>query len=103
MKFVQFNTFDVAKAAEVSAASDKFWASPPPGVKMLADYVCLGIPFSGVPPNTVVSLAVVEAESAEALTAVTYALALAGASLWNVPVLELPVAGAAKVEKKFRR
>ena len=102
MKFLNFAMFDIAKAADVSQASDKFWAKPPPGIKMLADYVCLGMPFSGAPPNTVVGIGVMEAESAEALTAVSYSLGLAGASVWNVPVMELPVGGAAKLEKKYR-
>ncbi|MBA7708254.1 hypothetical protein ES703_117147 [subsurface metagenome] len=103
MKFLSFGMFDVAKVADVAQASDKFWASPPPGVKMLADYVCLGIPFPGAPPNTVVGVSVFEAESAEVLTAASYPLMLAGASLWNVPVMEMPVAGAAELENKMRR
>lgn len=102
MKFLQFGMFDVAKAADLAAASDKVWASPPPGVKMLADYVCIGLAFPGHPPNTVVGVSVIEAESAEALTAVIYPLGLAGASVWNVPVQELPVAGVAELEKKLR-
>jgi len=94
--------FDVAKAADMAAASDKVWASPPPGVKMLADYVCIGLAFPGHPPNTVVGVSVIEAESAEALTAVIYPLGLAGAMTWNVPVMEIPVAGVAELEKKYR-
>jgi len=102
MKFLQFGMFDVAKAADVSQASDKFWAKPPPGIKMLADYVCLGMPFPGAPPNTVVGIGVIEAETAEALAALLYPMGLAGASVWCVPVMELPVGGVAKVEKKLR-
>jgi len=45
----------------------------------------------------------VEAESAEVLTAANYQLALAGASLWNVPEMEMPVAGVTEVEKKMNR
>ena len=102
MKFLQFGMFEVAKAADVAAASDKFWASPPPGIKMLADYVCLGLAFPGHPLNTAVGVSVVEAESAEALLAATYPMALAGASVWNVPIMEMPVAGVAELEKKMR-
>ena len=102
MKFLQFGMFDVAKGADVAQASDKFWASPPPGIKMLADYVCLGIAFPGHAPNTVAGFSVIEAESAEALIAATYPLVLAGMWVWNVPVQELPVAGAAELEKKIR-
>jgi len=104
MKFFQFAMFDVAKAAEIAQISDKVWSSPPQGIKILADYTCLGIPFpAGAPPNTIVSMSVVEAKTAEALTAATYPMALGGASLWNVPVLEMPVAGVAGLEKKLRR
>lgn len=102
MKFLSFGMFDVAKVADVAAASDKFWASPPPGVKMLADYVCLGLAFPGHPQNTVVGISVIEAESAEALIAATYPLVLAGMWVWNVPVQELPVGGTAELEKKIR-
>ena len=102
MKFLSFATFDVAKAAELAKVSDKVWASPPPGIKLLASYVCQGIAFAGVPPNTLVIFDIIEAESNEVLSAVNYPLALAGASIWNVPILELPVAGAAEIEKKMR-
>ena len=102
MKFLQFVAMDMAKAGEVAKVSDKVWASPPPGAKMLADYVCLGIAYPGAPPDTAVGIAVIEAESAETLIAVSYPIALAGASLWNVPVIEMPVAGVSEVEKKYR-
>ena len=102
MKFLTFSLVDVAKIAEVAQASDKAWASPPPGIKVLANYTCQGIAFPGVPPNTLVTIGVVEAESNEAMAAINWPIALAGATLWNVPVLELPVAGAAEVEKKMR-
>ena len=103
MKFLHFVMFDAAKAADVAEAGDKFWAKPPPGMKQLATYLCLGMPFPDVPPNTVVGIDVIEAETAEALTAFFYPMGLAGASQqWCVPVLELPVGGAAKMEKKIR-
>jgi hypothetical protein len=103
LKFLQFGMLDVATVADVSAASDKIWASPPPGVKMLADYVCLGIAFPGQPPNKAIAVSVIEAESAEALTAATYPMVLAGVSVWNVPILEMPVGSTAELEKKMRR
>jgi len=104
MKFLVFAMFDVAKTAEVVQAADKVWASPPPGVKRLANYVCQGITFPGVLLlNTLVSVSIIEADTNEALAATTYPVVLAGASVWNVPVLELPVAaGVAEVEKKYR-
>jgi len=105
MKFLLFTMWDAAKTAEVAQAADKVGASPPPGAKMLASYVCQGILFPGVllPQNTLVGVGIIEADTNEALAAASYPVLLAGASVWHVPVLELPVAGAAKVEKKFRR
>ena len=100
MKFLRFAMFDVAKAAEVAQAADK--VAKTPGQKVLASYLCQGIPFAGVPPSKMVTIAVGEAESNEAISAVQYPLALAGASVWAVPVLELPVAGAAAEEKKYK-
>ncbi|TET39682.1 MAG: hypothetical protein E3J65_03395 [Dehalococcoidia bacterium] len=99
-----FTMWDAAKTAEVAQAADKVWASPPPGIKMLAHYICQGIPFPGVllPPNTLVNVSVIEADSNEAIAATAYPLVLAGVTVWHVPVLELPVAGAAEVEKELR-
>jgi len=102
MKFMSFFIVDVDKAADVAQVSDKVWANPPPGIKALAQYTCQGIAFSGQPPNTLLTIGVIEAESNEAMAAVNWPVALAGAMLWNVPVLELPVVGAAEVEKKMR-
>jgi len=101
MKFITFYMFDVAKTADVAQASDK--VAETPGQKILSQYVCQGIPFPGNPPNTMVSISVVEIESNEALASAHYPVALAGATLWSVPVLELPVAGAATAEKKYRK
>jgi len=102
MKFLRFSMMDYTKMAEVTKVSDKTWASPPLGIKMDALYACMGIAFPDQPPNTMVSISVVEAESAESLAAVGYPLMQAGASIWAVPVLDIPVAGAAELEKKYR-
>jgi len=102
MKFVRFLMTDVAKVAGVAQAADKVWASPPPGVKLLASYACQGLPFSGVLPNTIVTIRLVEAESNEAIAAITWPVSLAGASVWNVPVMEMPAVGVAELEKKLR-
>lgn len=93
--------FDAAKASEVAQAADK--VANTPGQKMLAQYVCQGIPFAGVPPHTMVAITIGEAESNEAISAVHYPLELAGASVWTVPVLEFPVGGGAAEEKKYRK
>ena len=101
MKFITFHMFDVAKAAEVAQASDK--VAKTPGQKILAQYVCEGLAFPGQPPNTIVSIGIVEVESNEALAAAEYPVALARATVWSVPVLEMPVAGTAVEEKKYRK
>lgn len=101
MKFITFAMYDVAKAAEVAQVADK--VAKTPGHKTLAPYVCQGKPFDGVPPNTLVVIAITEAESNQAIAAVTYPLLLAGATLWSVPVLEMPVASAATEERKYRK
>jgi hypothetical protein len=100
MKFLFFIMNSPDKAAEVAQITDKVARTP--GTKTLAQYVCQGIPFPGVPPNTMVGIAVVEAESNEAISARIYPAALAGATVWAVPVQEMPVAGAAKIERKYR-
>jgi hypothetical protein len=101
MKFLGFSVFDVSKAAEVAQAADK--AAKTPGTKVLAQYICQGIPFEGVPPNTIVVVHVGEYESNEAIAASQYPVALAGASTWAVPVLEMRAGGAATTEKKYRK
>ena len=101
MKFITFYMFDVAKTAEVAQASDK--VAKTPGQKILAQYVCQGIAFSGQPPNTLISISVAEIESNEAMSSTQYPIALAGSTIWSVPVLEMPVAGAAAEEKKYRK
>ncbi len=102
MKFLTFTIFDVAKVAQVAQAADKVWSSPPKGIKVLANYVCLAHPFPGIPPNTMVGVSIAEAESAEAIATVSYPLMLAGVTIHRVPILESPVGGAAKMETKYK-
>ena len=101
MKFITFNMFDVAKTAELAQAIDK--VAKTPGQKILGQYVCQGLAFPGQPPSTLVAISIEEVESNEAMAAVHYPVALAGSALWSVPVLEMPVAGAAAEEKKYRK
>jgi hypothetical protein len=100
MKFLIFTVFSPDKAAEVAQTVDKVARAP--GAKTLAQYVCQGIPFPGVAPNTMVGISVVEADSNDAISARIYPASLAGATVWAVPVQEMAVAGAVKTEKKFR-
>jgi hypothetical protein len=48
-------------------------------------------------------MTVSEVESNEALTAIEYALGLAGATTWAVPVFEIPVGKNVETEKKVRK
>jgi hypothetical protein len=100
MKFIGFTMFSPDKAAEIAQATDKITRTP--GAKTLAQYVCQGIPFPGVLPNTMIGISVFEAESNDAISARIYPVSLAGATVWVVPVQEMAVAGAVKTEKKFR-
>jgi hypothetical protein len=93
----------VAKTAEVAKAADQVTSNPPPGFKLLAQYLCLGRPFDGIPPNTMVNVAIGETDSAEAIAAMSYPLMLAGVTFYRVPILEIPVGGAAEAEKKSRK
>ena len=102
MKLLRFAIFDTVKAPDTAQASDKEWANPPPGIKIVARYVCQGIPFNGVPSGSLVSIQVLEAESNEPIATTQYPISLAGATVNDVPVLELPVVAAAGEEKKYR-
>ena len=101
MKFLEFAMYDAPKAAEVAQASDK--VAKTPGRKVLADYVCEGIAFPGHPPNTIVAVAVAEYENNEAMATALYPMALAGATVWAVPVLEMQAGRGAATEKKYRK
>jgi hypothetical protein len=100
MKFLTFAMFDIAKTDDIAQTADN--VANTPGIKFLADYLCQGIPFPGVPPNMVVTISVSEAETNEAMSAAHYPVQLAGATIWSVPVLEIPIAGASEEEKKLR-
>ena len=102
MKFVVMSVWDVGKAAELSKLADKVDAAPPSGYKVLARYVCLAQPVSGLPLGTRVSIEIVEAESADAIAAASYPSMLAGADINTVPVIDIPIGGVAEVEKKAR-
>lgn len=102
MKFVVMAVWDVGTAAELAKITDKTDANPPSGYKSLTRYVCLAHPVSGIPSGKGVTIAIVEAESADAIAAATYPLMLAGAEVNTVPVIEMPIGGVTEVEKKAR-
>ena len=100
MKFLMFALFDVAKTAEVAQIADK--TAKTPGQKTIAQYACQGMAFNGQPPNTMLAITIVEADSNEAIAATQYPMGLAGISTWAVPVLEIPVGSVVTEEKKYR-
>jgi hypothetical protein len=100
MKFLVFSMFDAAKATEVAQANDKL--AKLPGRKVLSQYVCMGMAFAGLPPNTLLAVSVVEYESNEAMAAAQYPMALVGATVWAVPVLEMAAGRGAATERKYR-
>ena len=100
MKFLMFMMYDVDKTPDIAQALDQ--VSDTPGIESVARYVCLGIPFPGYPQNTLLGIGVVEAESSEAMAAYAYPPAVAGGTVWWVPVLEYEEATAAETEKKYR-
>jgi len=101
MKFLMFAMCDEAKVAELAQIADK--VAKTPGQKTIAQYACQGIPFAGLPPNTMLAITVIEADSNEALAATQYPMGLAGISTWAVPVLEIPVGRVVTAEKKYRK
>ena len=102
MKFLTITVFDVAKTSDLVKVSDKVMKNTP-GYKPLAMYACMGNPFPGeIPPNSMVTVSISEVETDEALGAVTYPLALAGATIHRVPIMEVTPGTSEEVEKKLR-
>ncbi len=102
MKMLSISVYDPSKLGEISKVSDKVMSNTP-GYKALAMYVCLGNPFPGeIPPNSAVTISIVEAENENALAAVSYPLTLAGMSIHRVPILEVKVGKSVETEKKLK-
>ena len=101
MKFMSLVVYPVEKTAEVSAASDKVWANQPKERRPEGSYVLMCVPFD-IPPNSLVSVTISESDSAEKMAARVYPIMLAGATVNIIPLLEVPVGGGVKAEKKYR-
>jgi len=102
MKFALLSLTPRDKLIDVTQAADKVWSSPPAGLKPFAHYAFLGIPFPGYfDPNMTPAMVLVEAESGEAIMAAIFPVAMAGCTMWCVPLAELPLAGIAEVPKKL--
>jgi hypothetical protein len=89
--------YDMSKADAVVKTADMIAAKPAIFGKLLAQYACLGIPFPGVPPESMVVICIHEAENQEQLASTGMAISSAGASIWFVPILEAPAGQASQV------
>jgi hypothetical protein len=101
MKFMSLVVYPVEKTAEVAAATDKVWANQPKALRPEGSYVLMCVPFD-VPPNSLVSVTISESDSAERMAARVYPVMLAGATVNIIPLLEVPVGGGAKAERKYK-
>ncbi len=102
MKFMVIAVWDMDKGAELAKVIEKVDGAPPSGYKPLARYYCMAHPFAGFPSGKGVTVLIAESESAEAIISGTYPSMLAGADINVVPVLEIPIARATRLEKKAR-
>ena len=101
MKVAMFVMWDMSKTVDVAKAADSVINTP--GRKLLANYMFQGKPFDGLAPTTTVSMTISEVENNEALTVIQYAMGLAGATTWVVPIFEIPVGKNVETEKKLRK
>jgi len=101
MKFMTLSIYPVEKAPEIAVASDKGWSSVPRERRPQAFYMLMSVPFD-VPPNSLVDFTISESDSAEAMAAMVYPYMLAGATVHIIPLLEVAIAGAVKLEKKYK-
>ena len=90
MKFMTFSIYGADQIKEASRIGDTLAKSPPQGIKYLAKYACLSNPFPGriLPPNAIVTMAIVECDSDESMAAVALQWALAGIEVIRVPIME---------------
>jgi len=102
MKFLTLSMWPLEKTAEVSAASDKAAAKLPKELRGRSNYILMCIPAGlNVPPGSMVSVSIDEADSVEDMAAGLYPFELAGGSAQVIPLLEVPMGGSAKADKKY--
>jgi hypothetical protein len=102
MKFMTLVIEPTEKIADIGAASDKAMANVPKGKRAECIYVMMCVPQLNIPPNSIVAFAIAESDTADEIAARNYPVMLAGAAVHTIPLLEVPVTGAAKAEKKYR-
>jgi hypothetical protein len=104
MKFLSFTTFNIDKLAEVAKAADKLGKNPPEGYKLLAMFSCQANPFSGteLARGDMVSVSIIESDSAEAMATANLEMTLAGATINRIPVMEIPTGDAEGTVEKLK-
>jgi hypothetical protein len=104
MKFLSFTTYNIDKLAEVAKAADKLAKNPPEGYKLLAMYSCQANPFPGIEllSGDMVTVSIVECDSAEALAAANLEIMFAGASVNRIPVMEISTGDAEGTVNKLK-
>jgi len=103
MKFLTLSTWPLEKTAEVSAASDKAAARLPKELRRGSNYILMCIPVGlNVTPGSMVSVSISESDSVEDMAASLYPFELAGGSAQIIPLLEVPMGGSTKADKKYR-
>ena len=104
MKFLSFSTFNIDKLAEVAQAADNLGKNPPEGYKLLAMYSFQGNPFPGTEHarGDMVSVSIIESDSAEAMASANLQMTLAGATINRIPVMEIPTGDAEGTVDKLK-
>ena len=101
MKFMVLAVVPIEKLGEAAAAHDKVWAAEPPERRPKSAYVLMCVPFE-VPPHSMVTTYIIEADTMEAVAARVYPIMLAGASVNVIPLMEFTPGGAAKAQERFK-
>jgi hypothetical protein len=104
MKFLSITTYNIDKLTEIAQAADNLGKNPPEGYKLLAMYSCQGNPFPGIELDRgdMVSVSIIESDSAESMASANLQLVLAGATVNRIPVMEIPTGGAEGTVEKLK-
>lgn len=95
MLFLGFTTVNVDNLEACMKAADKIGKNPPEGYRLLEMYSCQANPFDGTPlkQGEMVSVSLVECDSAEALAAANLEMTMAGAKINRIPVMKMSAGG----------
>lgn len=100
MKIAVIVSYDVNRVEELAHAVDRLFQTLPKGVKVEAGYVLTG-PLPGFTAGSA-AIAIFEAESAEAVLAIQFAIGASGARSWAFPAVPLG-AEVSRLAEELRR